>query len=95
MMQTDLSTTRTAGSATVRAKADHLAVAWRGAGALDVASGTRPGVVYHVQADRDPSGAAWTCSCEWARHGGSGCSHVRAAVRHVERMRRAAARAGA
>lgn len=93
-MQAQTTTTRQASSATVCAKADHLAVAYGGRSVFAVASGTRPGAVHRVDADpTDASGNTWACSCEWAAHGGRMCSHVRATVAYVERARARAARA--
>lgn len=95
-MHAQVTTPRTAESANVRAKADHLAVAYAGGNMFHVSSGTRPGIVYTVTGDpADVTGAAWPCSCTWSANGGRGCSHVRAAVRYVATVRARRARRGA
>jgi hypothetical protein len=84
---------RVAGSAAVRAKAQHLAVRWVGAGRYAVASGSEPGRVHIVQADHDPDDhSRWRCSCRWGEYGGRSCSHVRAAHAEVVRSRARKAR---
>jgi len=89
MMAHELTTPRHADSPYVRARAHHLAVAWRGNGWFDVASGTSPGVVYHVHAPlHQPDADLWQCDCLWAEYGGTGCSHVRAAARFAAAARR-------
>ena len=58
----------------------------RNGGQFLVASGSRPGATYSVQATPDLNDlSGWACKCRWAQNGGSGCSHVRAA--HAEAVR--------
>lgn len=96
MMQDQTTTTRTAASAHVCAKAAHLAAAYAGGNMFHVSSGSRPGVVYTVTADpRELEGETWACTCAWSTNGGRGCSHVRAAVRVVTAARARRIRRGA
>lgn len=84
------------------AKAATLPVEYVGWGRFVVASGSTPGVVYHVQADHNADDVAgWDCDCPWGERVADGlasgsCSHVRAAhgwtVRYFAAQARKAAR---
>lgn len=89
-------------TAKLDAKAATLPVEYVGFGRFVVASGSTPGAVYHVQADRNADDfAGWSCDCPWGARVEAGecsgaCSHVRAAhgwlVKDRARTARAAAR---
>ena len=89
-------------TAKLDAKAAALPVEYTGWGRFVVASGSTPGAVYTVQADRNADDfAGWSCDCPWGARVEEGlcsgsCSHVRAAfgwlVKDRARKARAAAR---
>lgn len=72
-------------TAKLDAKAATLPVEYQGFGRFVVASGSKPGEVYHVQADKNADNTAgWDCTCPWGERVEAGlcsgsCSHVRAA----------------
>ena len=69
----------------LEAKAAQLATRYAGNGIVDVASGSEPGKVYHVEVSLTAGPENWTCSCRWSEYGGRNCSHVRAARMATEK----------
>lgn len=67
---------RIAARESVMAKAMACVVRYTGSGVFDVDSPS--GRTYTVSVGVDDVAEAWTCGCEWSRHGGGGCCHVRA-----------------
>lgn len=82
-------------------KAQTLPVSYSGFGRFVVASGSTPGAVYHVQADKNADDfAGWACDCPWGERVEAGecsgsCSHIRAAHRWLVDYRAKQARAAA
>jgi len=74
-------------------KASALPVRYEGYGRFTVASGSEPGRVYTVQADRNADDfGGWDCDCAWGEQVAAGecsgsCSHVRAAFRWLGEYR--------
>ncbi len=81
---------RIARQASVMAKAMDCTVRYTGSGVFDVASPS--GNTYTVAIGVDEAAEHWTCGCEWSRHGGAGCAHVRAVEVWLDRWQ--ASRAG-
>lgn len=50
---------------------------------FDVTSKTEPRRRYIVRVFHNGPDISATCTCEWAQHGGRGCSHVLAVLQHL------------
>jgi len=68
-------------------------VRYTGSGVFDVVSPS--GRAYTVAVAAGEAAEQWTCNCEWAKHGGAGCSHVRAVEVWIDMEAQAMESAGA
>ena len=68
-------------------KARYLAAEYLGGGRFAVASGSAEGAAYTVESPAHGAHwLSWSCSCQWAAHGGQGCAHARAARMKAEHL---------
>ncbi len=68
-------------------KAEYLSAEYAGNGRFYVGSGSAEGASYKVESPaRGAHWETWSCTCRWAKHGGTGCAHVRAARMKAEHL---------